>query len=103
MVIDDNENNNAVQELIDELFGPDTIMKNSQSPGRSIEAISISCNYAVHQIEKLCQATPTKMILKNGEEATVHHIKSGRNGNFTVDYQFASKLFKPFINIKCVN
>ena len=93
MVLDENENNKTIMEMIADLFDHNTIMENSQSPGRSIEAMSISCDYGVHQIQKLCQATPTKVLLKTGEEATVHHIKSGRNGNFTVDYQFASKLF----------
>ena len=96
MVLDENEinNNNTLMEMISDLFGHDAVKEPSQSPGRSIEAMSIICDYNVHQIEKLCQTTPTKVLLKTGEESTVHHIKSGRNGNFTVDYQFASKLFQ---------
>ena len=93
MVLDENQNDTLLMGLIDGLFDHDTIMdENLKSPGKSIEAIAIDCEYQVHQIDKLCQSTATKMLLKTGEEATVHHIKSGRNGRFTVNYQFASKL-----------
>jgi len=92
MVLDENQNDTLPMEFI-ELFGHNAIMdENCRSPGKSIESLAVDCEYQVHQIDKLCQSTATKMLLKSGEEATVHHIKSGRNGRFTVNYQFASKL-----------
>ena len=62
----------------------------TKNPAINLPKKSVTCNYTVHQVKKLCQAS--EMLLKNEDDkVTVHHIKSGRNGRFTVDFKFASK------------
>ena len=78
--------------FIDESFDHQSVVEQANNPAINSETKSISCDYTVHQVKKLCQAS--QMLLKHEEDkVTVHHIKSGRNGRFTVDFKFASKQY----------
>ena len=76
--------------VVDESFDHhQSVAEEIKNPVINFEKKSVTCNYTVHHVKKLCQAS--EMLLKNEEDkVTVHHIKSGRYGRFTVDFKFAS-------------